>query len=355
MEADPDEAHRRYNPLSGTHILVSPHRMKRPWNGQTEVTRAEAMPRHDPGCHLCPGNTRVGGEVNPQYTETISFLNDYPAVLDGPFTAAGPSASAPTTSDALFTAQPVRGRCRVVCFHPRHDMTLARMSVPEIEAVIRAWRTIYEEEGRFLMQYGGGYVQIFENRGAMMGASAPHPHGQVWSVSYVPDELSTELSNLKAYPSGCLLCDYAKAEVAQAERVVAQTDGWVAVVPYWALWPFETLVLPTRHVCSLSEMSTGEDAGLAAVLKALLMTYDNLFTTPFPYSMGIHQSPHPHNPAAHLHLHFYPPLLRSASVRKFVVGFEMLAEAQRDLTPEAAAARLRALPKRHYAEEEYTR
>ncbi|CAK9785436.1 hypothetical protein CC85DRAFT_288094 [Cutaneotrichosporon oleaginosum] len=348
-----DDAHRRYNPLNGTHVLVSPHRMKRPWNGQTEETKQETLPRYDPACHLCPGNARVGGEVNPTYTETISFPNDYPAVLPDPLPSTPPPPPKPSSADALFAAQPVRGRCRVVCFHPRHDLTLARMSVPEIEAVVRSWRDIYEEEGRFLTEGGGGTVQIFENRGAMMGASAPHPHGQVWSVSYIPDEVATEISNLEDYSSRtgcCLLCDYARQELERGERVVAQAEGWVAVVPYWALWPFEALVLPTRHVSSISDLSPHEDAGLATILKSLLVAYDNLFSTPFPYSMGLHQSPHPPNPAAHLHLHFYPPLLRSASVRKFVVGFEMLAEAQRDLTPEAAAARLRSLPKRHYSE-----
>ncbi|BEI79970.1 hypothetical protein CcaverHIS002_0104990 [Cutaneotrichosporon cavernicola] len=320
-----NDAHRRYNPLNGTHVLVSPHRMNRPWNGQVEEARgwddflSKRLPCRPPPLPTVPFPTI------PLPTDPLSKPH------------------------ALFAAHPVSGRCRVVCFHPRHDLTLSRMSIPEIEAVIRAWRDIYHEQGKMLLHSGGGYVQIFENRGAMMGASAPHPHGQVWSVSYVPDEVSTELANLEVY-DGCLLCEYAQAEVELAERVVAHAQGWVAVVPYWALWPFETLVLPLRHITSLSDLTPQEDAGLATVLKSLLVAYDNLFTTPFPYSMGIHQSPHPLNPASHLHFHFYPPLLRSASVRKFVVGFEMLAEAQRDLTPEAAAEQLRALPKTHYAE-----
>lgn len=245
------------------------------------------------------------------------------------------------------------------------------MSEPEIVAVINKWRSTYEDEAKFLLESGDtGYVQIFENRGAMMGASAPHPHGQVWSLSYVPDEPATELANLAAYAATgvkttpcredgapCLLCAYAAAEALKGERTVVIDEHWIAVVPFWAVWPFETLVLPyKRHIPSLSQMTPEEDASLARVMKALLVRYDNLFSCPFPYSMGLHQSPlpptNPESDVAHAHFHFYPPLLRSASVRKFLVGFEMLAEAQRDLTPEQAAKRLRDLDTVHYLDRE---
>ncbi|KLT46257.1 galactose-1-phosphate uridylyltransferase [Cutaneotrichosporon oleaginosum] len=345
MEFQPTEhPHRRFNPLIGRHVLVSPHRTKRPWNGQVEPPHKEKLPSYEEGCYLCPGNTRMGGHVNPRYKDTYVFANDFPALL--------PDALPVNTAsiESLFSSEPTRGRCSVICFHPRHDLTLARMSVPEIVSVVQKWRDVYIAEGKFLRESGSpdGYVQIFENRGSMMGASAPHPHGQVWTLSYVPDEPATELKNLKAYTA--THSNYAHEEVQRGERVVAldEEGGWVAVVPFWAVWPFETMVLPyKRHIPSLAQMTPAEDEGLARVLKALLVRYDNLFKNPFPYSMGLHQAPlAPENPdsdAAHAHFHFYPPLLRSASVRKFLVGFEMLGETQRDLTAEQAAARLREL------------
>jgi len=320
----------------------------------------------------------MGGQVNPAYKDTYAFANDFPALLSEPLPALPDSAPAPSTSpsgvDDLFASEPVRGRCSVLCFHPRHDLTLARMEHAEIVSVIEKWRETYLSEGKFLRETGAqeGYVQIFENRGSMMGASAPHPHGQVWTLSYVPDEPATELDNLAAYAARatakptapcrgdgapCLLCSYASEEVAKGERVVAldEDGGWVALVPFWAVWPYEVMVLPyKRHIPSLAQMTPEEDAGLARVTKQLLVRYDNLFSCPFPYSMGLHQAPMPpttdevDSSAAHIHLHFYPPLLRSATVRKFLVGFEMLGEVQRDLTAEQAATRLRAVSDVHY-------
>ncbi|KAL1413469.1 galactose-1-phosphate uridyl transferase [Vanrija albida] len=384
-----EHPHRRYNPLTGKHVLVSPHRTKRPWNGQTEEPVKVSLPAHDPKCYLCPGNNRIGGHKNPHYEHTYLFANDFPALLPGdlPLVSGSmpelpASGSVPDGVDGLFASEPVRGRCSVLCFHPRHDVTLARMAHKDILAVVQKWRKVYLQEADFLRSTARpntkdeGYVQIFENRGDMMGASAPHPHGQIWTLSYVPDEPATELDNLakyaasasavasaKAHPdhpvrgdgAPCLLCAYAADEVRRGERVVAidEEGGWVAVVPFWAVWPFEVMVLPyKRHIPSIAQMTPEEDAGLARVLKETLIRYDNLFSCPFPYSMGLHQAPlpptNPDSDPAHTHFHFYPPLLRSATVRKFLVGFEMLGEAQRDLTAEQAATRLRNLDTVHY-------
>ncbi|KAI9637877.1 putative UTP-hexose-1-phosphate uridylyltransferase [Dioszegia hungarica] len=368
-----EHPHRRYNPLTGKHVLVSPHRTKRPWMGQTEEPVVAQLPKHDSKCYLCPGNERMGGEKNPDYDNTFVFNNDFPALLPAPlpFLPSNPEESGPESISQMFASRPVRGRCKVICFHPRHDLTLAMMRPEEIEAVVEGWKGVYEAEGRFLResQREEGYVQIFENRGAMMGASAPHPHGQVWTLSYVPEEPAVELENLEGhatavaasgshptYPDGkaCLLLSYAAEEVARKERVVEiDESGWVAVVPFWAIWPFEILLLPyKRHIPSILQLTADEQAGLARILKKVLVRYDNLFKCPFPYSMGLHQAPTPpsvpEESRAQVHFHFYPPLLRSASVRKFLVGFEMMGEAQRDLTAEQAAKRLRDVSDVHY-------
>ncbi|KAK8869690.1 galactose-1-phosphate uridylyltransferase [Kwoniella newhampshirensis] len=375
-EFEPTEhPHRRFNPLIGKHVLVSPHRTKRPWKGQTEEPVLARLPEHDKACYLCPGNERSGGLVNPDYKETYTFDNDFPALLPAPTPTLPETSSDPSNADTLFASEPVRGRCKVICFHPRHDLTLARMDTDDIVRVVGEWKRVYEEEGKMLRGEDGngeGYVQIFENRGAMMGASAPHPHGQVWSLSYVPDEPRTELDNLASpslsisHPSHptrkdgkpCLLCSYAAEEVKRGERVVEleEEGGWVAVVPFWGVWPFEILLLPyKRHIPSLLQLTETEVKGLSRILKKVLVRYDNLFSCPFPYSMGLHQSPlpplQPESDVAHIHFHFYPPLLRSASVRKFLVGFEMMGEAQRDLTPEQAAGRLRNTSETHYLDE----
>ncbi|KIY50199.1 galactose-1-phosphate uridylyltransferase [Fistulina hepatica ATCC 64428] len=389
--------HKRYNPLTREYVLVSPHRMRRPWLGQVEAAARETRPEHDPSCYLCPGNKRAAGATNPVYTSTTVFENDYAAVLPDP---------------ALLKAEPVRGACDVIVFHPRHDLTLARMSTHDIRIVVDEWARVYHKRGTMS---GVRYVQIFENKGEMMGCSNPHPHGQAWSLSALPNLPAAELASMKAYaaehagepscasseiqlgsPSGpCLLCDYAHSEVLIDEeekgergsasatatpstgtpqttnsRVVIRNADWVAVVPWWAIWPFEILLLPyKRHIPSLLHLTPSERDSLADAIGQVTRRYDNLFFCSFAYSMGIHQRPIPATSAneaapindqsedllgsddddvAHLHLHFAPPLLRSATVRKFLVGYELMAEPQRDLTPEQAAARLSGLSDIHY-------
>ena len=341
------QPHGRFNPLSGAWVLVSPHRNTRPWQGQIEaVPRADA-PAHDPGCYLCPRSSRSGGVVNPDYRSTFVFDNDFPALLQG--TAAVDQAVA-----GLLVARTERGVCRVVCFSPRHDLTLARMDRHALRGVVDIWvdetRTIGSEPGI-------NYVQIFENRGAAMGASNPHPHGQIWATASVPNEPAREQEALRAHRAShgtCLLCDYLALELARGERLVCENDAFVALVPFWAVWPFETLVLPRRHLGGFDSLTLAERDALADILKRVTTRYDNLFETPFPYSMGFHQRPSDDEPHDewHLHAHFYPPLLRSATVRKFMVGFELLGTPQRDMTPEDAAARLRGVGEAHYRERE---
>ncbi|WWD19423.1 galactose-1-phosphate uridylyltransferase [Kwoniella shandongensis] len=346
-----EHVHRRFNPLTGKHVLVSPHRSLRPWNGQTEPTSTDVRPSYDPGCYLCPGNERSTGHSNPQYEGVYIFDNDFPALLPDSL----PQLSTKQTSGSeFFQSDPVRGSCKVICFHPRHDLSMASMKPEELNQVLDGWKKVYKEEGSMIVEKSSeGCVQIFENRGAMMGCSAPHPHGQVWTTSFIPDEHATELSNFRQYlsthpSSSHLLLDYAKAELDAGERVVTSHEsGWLAVVPFWATWPFEVLILPSkRHIPSILQMSEEEQAGLAAIMKDVLARYDNLFSCPFPYSMGLHQAPLPPKDAAkdpsQVHLHFYPPLLRSATIRKFMVGFELMGESQRDIPPEQAATRLRA-------------
>jgi UDPglucose--hexose-1-phosphate uridylyltransferase len=300
--------HRRYNPLNGEWVLVSPQRTDRPWQGQIESAAPPSLPRYDPGCYLCPGNERAGGERNPGYEGAYVFTNDYPALVPA--------------GDGEY------GTCRVVCYSPRHDLGLGDLPPHDVERVVEVWTEQYAE---LLDDPRIGHVQIFENRGEMMGASNPHPHGQIWATEHVPMHVAREQERFAAEPA--LLADQLAGE---RERVVEENEHFVAVVPYWAVWPFETLVASRRVVPSLLELDGDERAALASILKALVQRYDRLFDTRFPYSMGLHQS-------SHLHVHFYPPLLRSATVRKFMVGYELLAEPQRDLTPEQAAERLRAV------------
>lgn len=346
-----EHPHRRRNPMTGEWVLVSPHRTQRPWRGQVEKPPPEVRPAYDPTCYLCPGNPRAGGERNPEYKNTFVFTNDFSALLpDTPQTKVNPH--------RLLWAESEQGTCRVVCFSPRHDLTLPEMSLPEIRRVVELWVEQVEELGQ---QYR--WVQVFENKGQMMGASNPHPHGQVWAGNALPNEPAREDWHQRSYFTECallLLLDYADLEAAQGERVVVENAHWLAVVPFWAVWPFETLLLPRRHVLRLPDLDDAERGALAQILKRLLIKYDNLFEISFPYSMGWHGAPT--GPAtgsglarggdAHwqLHAHFYPPLLRSATVRKFMVGYEMPGEAQRDLTAEQAAARLRALPEIHYSD-----
>ncbi len=330
--------HRRYNPLTRDWVLVSPHRTRRPWRGQVEKAAAAAV-AYDPHCYLCPGNERAGGARNPRYTTTFVFENDFAALQPEV-----PGDSLDECGRGLIVARSERGVCKVVCFSPRHDLTLARMALPDIRQVVDLWAAEYAGIGA-LPQIN--YLQIFENRGEMMGCSNPHPHGQIWANETVPNEPRKEQDALREYRaqhSSCLLCDYLELERRQRERIVCENAHFVALVPFWAVWPFEVMVLSTRHIPDLTQLEPEERDGLAEILKGLTSRYDNLFQAPFPYSMGFHQRPtdsEPH-PEWHLHAHFYPPLLRSATIRKFLVGYEMLAEPQRDITPEVAAERLRA-------------
>jgi UDPglucose--hexose-1-phosphate uridylyltransferase len=331
-----EHSHRRLNPLTRQWVLVSPHRTQRPWLGQVEKRATEKPPQYDPSCYMCPGNVRATGERNPQYEGTFVFDNDYAALL--PNTPAGE-----IDENGLIVAQSERGVCKVVCFSPRHDLTISTMTRPQLRRVVDVWCEQYEELGsREILKY----VQIFENRGATMGASNPHPHCQIWASEHLPDEPAKEELALGTYrESGgnCLLCDYLKLESEREERVVFENADFVVLVPFWAIWPFETMIVARRHAGAMSDFLDDERDSLADALKRITARYDNLFDVTFPYSMGFHQRPTdgtPH-PEWHFHAHFYPPLLRSATVRKFMVGYEMLGTPQRDITPETAAARLR--------------
>jgi UDPglucose--hexose-1-phosphate uridylyltransferase len=331
-------SHRRYHALRREWVLVSPHRTQRPWQGQTEDTAPPATLAYDPTCYLCPGNARAGGAQTPQYASTYVFENDYAALKPDL-----PAASADIGDAGLFRAEVERGVCRVLCFSPRHDLTLAKMEVADIRLVVDEWARQTEELGG---REDINYVQVFENRGAMMGASNPHPHGQIWATESIPNEPTLELAAQNAYLADhgkCLLCTCRNIEIAQQERIVAENDAWIALVPFWAVWPFEILVLPKRHVASLTEFTDTERDLFAAMLRRVTSGYDRVFDTSFPYSMGLHGAPSDgaDHPAWHFHAHFYPPLLRSATIRKFMVGFELLGSPQRDLTPELAAEALR--------------
>ena len=332
--------HRRYNPLSGDWVLVSPHRTQRPWQGQVEPPSAEESPTYDPSCYLCPGNARAGGHRNPSYESTFVFENDYAALRPG-----APELKLDAERRGLIVAEAEPGICRVVCFSPQHNLTIPRMTVAQIRAVIDVWSAQYAELGA---REDIRYVQIFENRGAMVGASNPHPHCQIWANRTIPNEPAKEAHHFQehlARARKCLLCDYLELERKSRLRIVCENDYFVALVPFWAVWPFETMILSRRHAQDIAGLGADERDALASILKRLTTRYDNLFQTAFPYSMGFHQRPTDGQEHAewHFHAHFYPPLLRSATIRKFMVGYELLCAPQRDLTPESAAEQLRAL------------
>lgn len=328
---------RRLNPLTNEWVLVSPHRAKRPWQGQIENLAEEGRPLYDPTCYLCPGNGRAGGITNPAYTGTFVFDNDFPALLPEIETGSD-------TSHPLYQIQAERGVCRVLCFSPRHDWTLAHMPPADIQRVVDTWAAQTTELSAYYPWLT--YVQVFENKGEMMGCSNPHPHGQIWSTERLPREVSKEDEAQRHYfekYGRTLLTETLEQEQKHGERIVFANGHWTVVVPFWAVWPFETLLISHRPVQWLAELNDAERAALAEAISALTIRYDNLFHTSFPYSMGFHQAPvnSGGQPHWHLHAHFYPPLLRSATIKKFMVGYEMLGTPQRDITPESAALRLR--------------
>jgi UDPglucose--hexose-1-phosphate uridylyltransferase len=333
--------HRRHNPLTGEWVLVSPHRTERPWQGKREEATAAVRPEFDPGCYLCPGNRRANGEKNPEYAKTFVFTNDFAALV--------PDADLPVREEhPLFRSESESGTCRVICFSPRHDLTLAEMEPAGILGVIEAWAAQVRELGRTHR-----WVQVFENKGEIMGCSNPHPHGQIWAGDALPNIPALEHALQREYATRHrtpMLLEYAGLESAAGVRVVAENPLWLAVVPFWAVWPFETLVVPRSHRPRFTDLTADERAGLAEILKILLVKYDNLFETSFPYTLGWHGAPFDGEDPSHwqVHAHVYPPLLRSASVKKFMVGYEMLAEAQRDITAESAADRLRSLSPVHW-------
>ena len=335
--------HRRYNPLRRQWVLVSPQRTQRPWQGEVGAATPPGSVHYDPACYLCPGNARAGGAHTPPYQHVYVFENDYAAILPG-------SHGLPPTGSPLLRAEEEHGHCRVLCFHPDHSLTLARMEPADVTRVVDAW---VAQAVELSADPSIRYVQIFENRGAMMGASNPHPHCQIWATGHVPDEPAAEAAAQAAYfaeHGSSLLLDYAALEAKEATRVVCENASFLCVVPWWAVWPFEVLILPREPVPSLEKFSPAQRAGLADILQQTTIRYDNLFETSFPYTMGFHGAPCDgvEHPGFQWHAHFYPPLLRSATVKKFMVGFEMLGMPQRDITAEGAAERLRAVSATHY-------
>ena len=335
--------HRRFNLLLREWILVSPHRTQRPWLGKVEKLHEPSAVTFDPNCYLCPGNKRAGGAQTAPYTQTYVFDNDYPAMLPD-------VRSLQFDSTSLLVGKSERGICRVMCFSPRHDLTVPRMSLPELRGVVDAWVEQYVALGKIPWI---NHVEIFENRGEMMGASNPHPHCQIWANASVPNLPTQELASFREYRTqkhSCLLCDYLRLELQLNLRVVCQNDAFAVLVPFWAVWPFESLVLSKRHIASVDQLSGEERDLLGDILRRITIRYDNLFETAFPYSMGFHQKPTDGGAYEewHLHAHYFPPLLRSAKIQKFMVGYELLGSPQRDVTPESATNRLRETGDIHY-------
>ena len=335
--------HKRWNPLEREWVLVSPHRTQRPWQGQVESVAVPAGIAYDPVCYLCPGNERAGGHRNPAYESTFVFTNDYAALKPG-------VEAESLNLENLIRAQSERGICKVVCFSPVHHLTLPRMAAEDVRDVIDVWGEQYEQ---IAANDWIRYIQVFENRGEMMGASNPHPHGQIWASESLPNRIEQELESQTEYWHGnhkCLLCEYLKLELSSRERIVAENDLFVAVIPFWAIWPFETMVLPKFHAADLNQFDGSQRTSFGDILQQVTTRYDNLFQVSFPYSMGLHGAPLGiASDGWHFHVHFLPPLLRSATVRKFMVGYELMGSPQRDITPESAAERLRNLPGRHYS------
>mmetsp|Transcript_12816 Transcript_12816/g.17670 ORF Transcript_12816/g.17670 Transcript_12816/m.17670 type:complete len:366 (-) Transcript_12816:651-1748(-) len=355
-----DWPHRRYNQLSGQWILCSPHRAKRPWLGQVEKLPSSDLPQYDPKCYLCPGNKRAQSDPNqdpphnPKYTNTLVFDNDFSALLQQTHDDQSDFGNQSELENRLLKSQMVQGICKVVCFSPRHDLTVAEMNLADLVEVVNCWKSEFE-----LLHKNDqiNYIQIFENRGGIMGCSNPHPHCQIWASSFIPQELQKEIENMQEYTTkhcSCMLCDYAVLEQQQKSRVIYENDSFLVVVPYWAIWPYETLVISKKHIGSLLQFDSKLTQDLASIMKAVSCKYDNLFRISFPYSMGLHQAPSDgkEHPEFHFHIHYYPPLLRSATVKKFMVGYEMLAEGQRDITPEQSASTLAQLSDTHYKQDQ---
>jgi len=336
-----NKPHRRLNPLTGEWVLVSPHRTQRPWNGKEEIEKSSDRKKYDPNCYLCPGNMRANGEKNPQYSDVFIFQNDFSALLPN-------QEQIEIDRDDFLQTRQVNGTCRVICFTPEHDLSLALAPEETIINVITAWKEQLNELRKIYP-----YIQIFENKGEIMGCSNPHPHGQIWAGDFIPEIIHKESINQKEYyqkNSSPLLMDYLVKELNIGHRIILENDDWAVLVPYWALWPYETMIIPKKHRARFDELSKNEMINLSKIMKKILVKYDNLFHTSFPYSMGWHYSPYNENDSSHwtLHGHFYPPLLRSASIKKFMVGYEMMAEPQRDITAEQAAEKLISLSEIHY-------
>ena len=336
------EPHKRYNLLTGEWILVSPQRNKRPWQGQKDLPLVQTNLSYEASCYLCPGNTRLGGQKNPNYSKTYSFVNDFAALL--------PTEKKQSYQKGLLKASSASGICKVLCFSPNHSLTIALMQQEQVEDIVQLWIQEFEELANLS---GINYIQIFENKGALMGCSNPHPHGQIWAQHSIPNELlKKQKKQLEYYQQNQhgLLADYLNQELKMQERIVLQNDHFVALVPFWAVWPFETMIIPRRQQPTISTLSGSEQKAFADIIRRLTIRYDNLFQTSFPYSSGIHQAPcdGQKHPEWHFHMSFYPPLLRSASVKKHMVGYELFANPQRDITAEKAAALLAALPDEHY-------
>lgn len=333
--------HRRYNILTGEWVLVSPHRTKRPWQGKTDKTASFNQLEYDESCYLCPGNTRANGVQNPTYDKTYSFENDFPALLK--------DTEEEVYENRLLQGKTESGICKVVCFSPNHSLTLPLMLKEDIELVIKMWQEEYQTLGA---KEGINHVQIFENKGDIMGCSNPHPHGQIWAQQSIPEVVLKKQTHQKEYWSKhqkSILAEYIQQELALDERIILKNEHFVALIPYWAVWPYEAMIVPIKHYQHIGQLNTEEVSAYAEILKGLTTKYDNLFETSFPYSSGIHQSPTDgDHPEWHFHMSFYPPLLRSATVKKFMVGYEMFANPQRDITAEQAADTLKSLQHEHY-------